>query len=119
MSVKAIKPGYHGEFKDRLEMFGGKQLLNICWEKHTMMGWPMCIPVSPELPFGALIEQVLPTIYSQHPDFDRIRWDEVQWSTSQGPFIPNPAKSLAEHGLQHKVQIRFRTPGLDGHNAAG
>lgn len=119
MPVKAIKPGYHGEFRDRVENFRGQQLLNICWEKHTMFGWPMCIPVPPEMPFGALLEQVLPGIYGAHPDFARIKWNEVQWATAKGPFTPDPSKSMVEHGFKHKTQIRFRTPGLDGHNGAG
>jgi len=119
MSVKAIHADYHGEFKDALDKFGDKQLLNICWEKHTMMGWPMCVPLSPHTPFRALIDEVLPMIYAVHPDFSKIKWSEVQWSTSKGPFTPHPDKSLAEHGLRHKQQIRFRTPGLDGHHGAG
>ena len=30
------------------------------------------------------------------------------------PWQPDPAKSLADNGLQHKDAIRFRTPGLTG-----
>lgn len=119
MPVTAIKPGYHGEFKDRVENFHGQQLLNVCWEKHTMFGWPMCIPVAPEMPFGALIDQVLPGIYGSHPDFTRIDWSAAQWSTADGAFVPESGRSIADHGLRHKQQIRFRTPGLDGLNGAG
>lgn len=119
MTVQAIRPGYHGEFKDSVEKYGDKQLLNICWEKHTMMGWPMCVPLSPQMPFRALIENVLPMIYAVHPDFSKIKWDEVQWSTHQGTFTPDLDRSIADHGLKHKAQIRFRTPGLDGHIGAG
>lgn len=119
MAIKAITPDYHGDYKDGAEKYGDKQLLNICWEKHTMMGWPMCIPLPFDMPFGALIKDVLPTIYSDHPDFAKIEWDKAQWSTAKGPFTPDGAKSLAEHGLRHKHQIRFRTPGLDGHNGGG
>lgn len=119
MPVQAIAPGYHGEFKDSVSRFGGRQLLNICWEKHTMMGWPMCLPVAPETPFRALIETILPAIYAVHPDFARIKWDEVLWSTRDGPFTPMLDRSIADHGFRHKAQIRFRTPGLDGHRGAG
>ncbi|EIT70980.1 MULTISPECIES: phenol hydroxylase subunit P4 [Hydrocarboniphaga] len=119
MPVKAIKPGYHGEYKDGVENFHGQQLLNISWDKHIMFGFPVCIPVPPQLPFGALIEKVLPGIYGAHPDFAKIDWSTVQWSTAKGAFVPEPERSLAEHGLRHKEQIRFRTPGLDGHNGAG
>lgn len=119
MPIKAITPDYHGEFKDTQDKFGDKQLLNICWEKHTMMGWPMCVPLPPETPFAALIEQVLPSIFAVHPDFAKIDWKTVQWSTAKGPFTPDLKKSIAEHGFRHKAQIRFRTPGLDGHQGGG
>tara|TARA_R110000787_G_scaffold187093_9_gene298895 strand:- start:4789 stop:5148 length:360 start_codon:yes stop_codon:yes gene_type:complete len=119
MPVKAITPDYHGDFQDTQDKFGDKQLLNICWEKHTMMGWPMCVPLLPDTPFGGLIEQVLPMIYAVHPDFEKIEWDKVEWSTSRGPFTPDMSKTIAENGLRHKQQIRFRTPGLDGHLGGG
>lgn len=119
MPVKAITPDYHGDFKDTQDRFHGNQLLNICWEKHTMCGWPMCIPVPPQMPFGVLLEKVLPGIYGSHPDFAAIDWSAVQWSTSAGPFTPDRARSLMDHGLRHKAQIRFRTPGLDGHLGGG
>ena len=119
MPVKAITPNYHGDFKDTQDKYHGQQLISLCWEKHTSFGWPMCMPVPPEMPFGGLIEKVIPHIFGDHPDFAKIQWDQVQWSTSKGPFVPDPAKSLAEHGIKHKHQIRFRTPGLDGHLGGG
>lgn len=119
MATQAIGPDYHGTYKDGVESYRGQQLISICWEKHTMFGWPMCLPVSPDLPFSALIEAVIPSIFSDHPDFAKIDWARAQWSTSAGPFTPDPTKSLKDHGIRHKQQIRFRTPGLDGHNGAG
>lgn len=119
MPVKAITPGYHGEFRDSQDKYGDKQLLNFCWEKHTMTGWPMCLPLPSEMPFGALIKEVMPMVFGMHPDFEKIDWDKVEWSTAKGTFEPDMAKSIAEHGLKHKAQIRFRTPGLDGYNGAG
>lgn len=119
MPTQAITPDYHGEFKDTVDKYRGQQLINLCWEKHTMFGWPMCLPVAPDMPFGALIEQVIPSIFSDHPDFSRIDWTQVQWSTAEGPFTPDLARSLKDHGIRHKEQIRFRTPGLDGLDGAG
>lgn len=119
MPVKAIDPSYHGELKDKQERFHGNQLLNVCWEKHTMFGWPMCIPVPPALPFGALVAQILPSIFGSHPDFAKIDWSTAVWTTARGPFTPDLAKSLEEQGIGHKALIRFRTPGLDGHRGGG
>lgn len=119
MPVNAKSADYHGDFKDRQKAFNGKQLLSICWEKHTMMGAPACIPVSPDMPFGMLVEQVIPSIFNAHPDFDQIDWSRVLWRTSAGPFVPDPDKSIAEHGFPHKALLLFRTPGLDGYRSAG
>lgn len=119
MATRAIRADYHGEFKDSVDKFHGQQLINICWEKHTMFGWPMCLPVPPDMPFGGLVEKVIPSIFGDHPDFARIDWNTVQWSTSKGAFQPDMGKSLADHGIGHKHQIRFRTPGLDGHLGGG
>ena len=114
MPVKAIRPGYHGDMKDAVENFHGQQLLNIGWDRHLMFATPMCIPVPPQLPFGALVEQVLPGLYGQHEDFARIDWSQVRWSRSGEAFVPDPAASLADNGLVHQSMLRFSTPGLHG-----
>ena len=114
MSVRAIRPGYHGDMKDTAEHFHGQQLLGILWDHHLLYATPMCIPVLPQMPFGALVQQVLPQLYGQHPQFARIDWDSVQWSQAGRPFKPDLQASLADQGIGHKAFIRFRTPGLDG-----
>ena len=48
MSVTAIKPGYTGEIKDRVENFHGKQLLYINWERHRMFSRPFVLALPPE-----------------------------------------------------------------------
>lgn len=114
MSVVALKPGYTGEMKDRVENFHGQQLLNICWEDHLMYASPICIPVAPDMPFSALAEQVIPGIYAAHPDIPKVQWNQVEWFRSGVMFKPDPARSVSENGLGHKAMLRFRTPGLCG-----
>ena len=70
-------------------------------------------PAAAAMPFGALVAEVLPTLYGSHPDFAQIDW-EAEWRDSGKPFMPDFAKSLADNGLVHKSAIRFRTPGLNG-----
>lgn len=123
MSVKAITSDYHGEFKDTVEKFHGKQLVNVHWEKHLLFAWPMCLPLPPEMPFGGLIEAVLPSIFGAHPEFSQIKWENVEWRRTAGDatvqFTPDPAKSLADNGISHKTTILFRTPGLNGLDGTG
>jgi phenol hydroxylase P4 protein len=112
MSVVAISD-YNFPAKDVRENFPAP-LLYIGWEDHLMFCAPFCLPLPPDMPFGALPTAVLPGIYGEHPDFERIDWSSVEWLKSGRPWQPDPAKSLADNGLQHKDAIRFRTPGLTG-----
>lgn len=94
-------------------------LLYICWDAHTMFCSPVCIPLPPETPFAVLQNQILPRIYGQHPDFEKIDWSQVQWFKSSQSWQPEQAATLAGNGLGHKDLIRFRTPGLNGINGSG
>lgn len=114
MPVIALHPGYTGTPADTEDRFHGKRLLYIGWEDHLLFCAPVCLPLPPDMPFGALLGEVLPGIYGSHPDFERIDWARAQWFDSGRPFQPDPTKSLADNGLVHKSVIRFRTPGLTG-----
>ena len=112
MSVVALKP-YSFPAKDVRENFPAP-LLYIGWEDHLLFCSPVCLPLPPDTPFGALAAAVLPGIYGYHPDFAKIDWAKAEWFKSGKAWTPDPAKSLAENGLKHKDAIRFRTPGLTG-----
>ncbi|HDR9502102.1 MULTISPECIES: phenol hydroxylase subunit P4 [Burkholderia] len=112
MAVIALKP-YDFPVKDAVGKFPAP-LLYVCWEDHLMFPAPFCLPLPPDLPFGALTRDVLPPVYGYHPDFAKIDWDRVEWFRSGEPWTPDPAQSLAGNGLGHKDLISFRTPGLDG-----
>ena len=115
MAVQALKPGYTGEVKDREELFHGNRLLYIGWDQHNMIAAPIALPLPPAMPFGDLIDKVLPTTaFAAHPDWPKIVWSQVQWLHSNEPFKPDLGKSLADNGLVHKSLIRIRTPGLTG-----
>jgi len=114
MSVVALKPGYTGEIKDRVENFHGQQVLYIGWEDHLMYAAPLAIPVPATLPFGALTAEIIPDLYGLHPDVSAIDWTRAEWFSSGQPFKPDATKTLAENGLGHKASLRFRTPGLTG-----
>jgi len=118
MTVAAIKD-YHFPPADSLDKFHGAQLIYVGWDQHLLFCAPYCFPLPPTMPFGAMVEQVLPPAFGYHPEFKQIDWSQVQWLRSNGtaagePFTPDFAKSLADNGLGHKDAIRFRTPGLNG-----
>ena len=115
MAVQAIRPDYTGEDRDRVELFHGKQVVYFGWDEHTMVCAPIALPLPPDMPFGAFVNEVLPTTaYAEDPDWPRIDWAKVEWSRSGAPFTPDPEKTLADQGLGHKALLRIRTPGLVG-----
>lgn len=118
MPVKSIGE-YSFPHNDHVDNYGGNQILYICWDHHTMINAPMGFPVPPDMPFGAIIESLMPAAYDQHPDFEHINWDEVIWIKDGETFIPDMDTSLKGNGLIHKGHVRFKTPGLNGIDGSG
>lgn len=113
MPVQAMYD-YKATPKDLQENFHGNQLVYIGWDQHLMFCAPVCLPLPPSMPFGALVKEVLPGVYSSHPDWTHIDWDSVEWIVDDKPFTPDMDAGLADQGIGHKSLIRFRTPGLNG-----
>jgi phenol/toluene 2-monooxygenase (NADH) P4/A4 len=105
---------YPLKIADTEDRFYGNRLIYVAWENHLMYSAPFCLPLPPTLPFGALVRDVLPELYGEHPEFEQIDWQRVIWSNSNTRFRPDFGKSLEHHGLFHKSLIRFRTPALEG-----
>ena len=113
MAVVAVKE-YVGVPKDVQENYHGNQILFIGWEDHLMFCAPFAFPFPPNMPFQAILDQVLPGAFGAHPDFAKVDWAKAEWIKSGQPWKPDYSKTLAENGLRHKDAIRFRTPGLTG-----
>ncbi|BBD79562.1 phenol hydroxylase subunit P4 [Aerosticca soli] len=113
MPVRAMYD-YKFEPRDRLEHFHGNQLLYLEWQRHLLFAFPMCVPVPPDLPFGAVMKEILPSLYGSHPDWARVRWDAVDWELDGAVFQPAPERGLAAQGIGHKSFLRFTARGLDG-----
>jgi phenol hydroxylase P4 protein len=120
MAVVALKDGYGDqiESRDKVENFHGNNVVYLHWENHNMFCSALAFPLPPDMPFGALLQEVIPEYYGMHPDFAQIDWDKVRWSVDGKDFTPDPGKSLADHGVHHKSLIRFWTPGLDGYHGS-
>ena len=114
MAVRAITENYIGERMDRVENFHGNQVLYVGWDHHLMFCAPVAFPVPPEMPFGKVVEELIPGAFSLHPEFDQVDWENVQWHLNGESFTPDPAATLAEQGIDHKSVLRFATPGLNG-----
>ena len=104
---------------DRVENFHGNQIVYLGWDYHLMFCAPFAFPLPPDMPFGALIEEVIPGAYSQHPEFPNVDWDAAVWHLNGEPFTPDLESSLIAQGIDHKSILRFATPGLDGYKGSG
>lgn len=119
MPVKAIRDDYDFEPKDLEKNFHGNRVVYVGWDHHLMFCAPVSFPLPPDMPFGALLEQVLPDAFGMHPDFPQIDWDTVVWRRNGEPFEPDLAASLDANGIDHKTVIRMHTPGLNGIGGSG
>lgn len=119
MAVTAIIDSYIGERKDRVENFHGNQILYLAWDHHLMFCSPVALPVPPNMPFGSVVEELIPGAFSLHPEFDEIQWTDAQWHLNGNSFVPKMDATLAEQGIDHKSILRFATPGLNGIKGSG
>jgi len=112
MSVTAIG-SYEHMAHDTADRFAAP-LLYVAWDEHMMFAAPAVVPLSMHTNMADVQAKLLPSLYSEHPDFERIQWSHVQWFCGDRMFTPKPNATLAEHGFKHKSVLRFRTPGLEG-----
>ena len=119
MPVHAITPDYQGEVLDKQENFGDNQVVYVGWDHHLMFCAAFAYPVPPEMPFSALLGEVMPTTFSLHQEFAEINWDKVEWMLDGQPFNPQFDVSLKDQGVRHKSLLRFHTPELKGFKNAG
>ncbi len=100
--------------KDAVENFHGNQLVYIHWDNHNLFTAALAFPLPPEMPFGALLEEVIPSIFSAHPEYEKVKWDNVNWILDDEDFTPDTSASLKDNGFGHKSLLRFITPDLNG-----
>jgi phenol/toluene 2-monooxygenase (NADH) P4/A4 len=117
MTVKSPKP-YVGIARDTLANFQGNQIVYACWDQHLMLAAPFICFGPPSMPFGELVSGSIAPLLQADPDAAAIDWHQVQWLKSNQPWTPDFQKSLAENGIAHKDQIRFRTTGANTLNPA-
>lgn len=111
MSVKA-RDGYVDIVRDAQENFNGNQVVYIDWNRHRFFCAALAFPLPPEMPFAALVSDVITTAWANHPQFERINWDEVQWTLDDEPITPNYEASLLDNKIGHKSLLEFHTPDI-------
>lgn len=102
--------------KDSVENFHGNQVVYVYWYGHRVVSSPRAFPLPPEMPFGAIVSDIIPVIYKIEPDFENLDFEttEVIWEIDGKVVQPDFSKSLIENGVGHKSFIQFTTPSLTG-----
>jgi len=120
MALVALDKDYAAkiDIRDRVENFHGNIVVYLHWEEHLSFCSAIAFPFPPDMPFGALLAEILPASYGMHPDFAAIDWKTVRWTVDGAAVTPDPEKSLKDHGVGHKSLIRFWTPGLNGYRGS-
>ena len=118
MSVKAMGE-FVGVSKDAEANFHGARVVYFGWDQHLMFYAPVTVPLPPTTTFNDIIGGVLPQLFSKHPEFADIDWDQAQWSRNGEAFSPDREGDLNANGIAHKTIVRFKTPGLNGLQGSG
>jgi phenol hydroxylase P4 protein len=109
MAVASLTPGYAGPNRDRVENFHGAQLVFVHWEGHLNFCAALTLPLPPETPFGALRDEILPSLYGADPAWALEDIAGARWTLDGKAWAPVPEQSLGEQGVGHKSLIRFWT----------
>lgn len=117
MAVKSTKP-YIGVSRDAVANFNGKQIVYVCWEQHLLFAAPFMTVVEPAMRLRDYLDSVIKPLIQPDPDGAAVDLTRVDWVKSGQPWQPDFDASLADNGIVHKEQIRFRTPGLNSLLAA-
>jgi phenol hydroxylase P4 protein len=116
MAINTINGEYPEIIQDAIENFHGNQLVIVDWENHRGLGGtPNLFPLPPDMPFKALISDVLSGVFGLHADWEKIDWSAVEWTIDGEVVTPNLDASLKENGVGHKSFIWLKTPSLLGY----
>jgi phenol hydroxylase P4 protein len=115
MAIESIGE-YPTIMKDSVDRFHGNQVVYVYWYGHVLVSSPRAFPLPPEMPFGAILSDIIPVTYKVEPDFEKLDFDktEVVWEIDGKVITPDFSKSLRENGVGHKSFIKFTTPSLTG-----
>lgn len=110
MSVQALAPGYKVEPRDLQKNFHGNQLIYVGWDHHLMFCSAFTFPVSPEMTFAEMKDNVMAGAFAPHPMYADIDWNAATWLLNDEKFQPQADVALKDQGITHKSVLRFQTP---------
>lgn len=107
MTVKAIGP-YEFPAKDRQEVYGDDQLVNVLWDGNMFYYAGACFRVPKSMKWSDFKSQMIDEWAAADPDY---RPDAAtDWRRDDEAFDPKPGDTITDLGIVHKGLIRFRVP---------
>ena len=119
MPVKFVGDSYDFPCANRVENYGGDINVYVVWDHHLIYCSPNTYRLPPDMKFRDFLEQVFAPDYPQHPDTEKVDWDQGVWQLENEPWQPDLDKSFADNGVAHHSFIRVTTPGLEGMHGVG
>ncbi len=119
MAVKFIGESYDFPCANREANYGGAINIYILWDDHLMYNCASTFPVPRDMKMRDFLENAYKPTVRQHPDTEKLDWNNTVWEFYDQPWTPDLDKSFAENGVGHQSFLRFKTPGLDGLHGVG
>ncbi|HEB27337.1 MAG TPA: phenol hydroxylase [Porticoccus sp.] len=119
MSVKFIGDSYEFECRNREENYGGDINIYVVWDQHLMYATPATYRIPKDMVLRDFLEQVFMPDNAQHPDTEKVNWDNAVWEFYDQPWTPDLDKSFENNSVGHQSFLRFKTPGLEGLHGVG
>lgn len=102
-------PTQFGEYnfpsRDRIELYGDDQLLNVWWRGNVFIVCPGCFRVPRAMKWGEFVSGILTPWASMDPDFDIAK--VANWQMDDTPFTPKDDDTFESLGVEHKGLISF------------
>ena len=109
-TVMQQPPTEFGEYnfpsKDRIELFGDDQLVNVFWEGNVFIVGPGCFRVPRSIAWSEFVRDVVGSWAKADPDYDESK--VTNWRIDDTPIDPKPTDTLEELGVEHKGLLKFR-----------
>lgn len=118
MPVKAIQSQYQFEPLDLQKHYGDQLLIYVGWDHHTLYCAAHAMLVSPQQSFAELIQTQIQAGFHQHPEFEKIQWDQTIFQLNGEALAVDMNQTLEQLGFDHKSLLRFKTPELTGYKNA-
>lgn len=102
-------PTEFGEYnvlsRDRIELFGDDQLINVWWRGTVFNVCPACFRIPRAITWADFITTVVVPWAEKDPDFDASRM--TAWRIDDTPFEPKDDDTIEGLGVEHKGLVSF------------